>query len=113
MTAAFLSIAITTLSVTTISAAIGTVARARLRFGSSTTRSTQARTSRQFRRQATPVYRIPHSARRIGPQYRGALARARIVRAQTAYLAITTARRRQIVRAARLSGSSAGVTRAE
>lgn len=108
MTAGFLSIALITISVTTIMAAISEEARARL-----SSPTPRARPRPEPRRQATPVARIPHSARRIGPQYRAALARARIIRAQTAYLAITTARRRQVVRAARLSGSSAGVTGAE
>jgi hypothetical protein len=102
MTAAFLSIAITTLSVTTITAAVSACARARL--GSLTTRSIRARTRPEFRRQATRVARTPHSARLIRPQYLPALARARLLRAQTPYLAITTPRRRQIV-PARLSGS--------
>jgi hypothetical protein len=99
MTAAFLSIAIVTISVTTIMAVIGSVARKKL--GSPTAR---ARKRPEFRQQATRITGIPHSARRVHPQYLPALARARLLRAQTPYLAITTPRRRQIV-PARLSGS--------
>jgi hypothetical protein len=91
MTAAFLSIAIVTISVTTIMAVIGSVARKKL--GSPTAR---ARKRPEFRQQATRITGIPHSARRVHPQYLPALARARILRGRATYPGMTTRRRRDL-----------------
>lgn len=88
MTAAFVSIAITTLSVSVLTAAIGAVARARLK-----RRASRKRARPVFRRQATRVVGTRCSARRVHPQYLPILQRARIVRGRTAYLRDMTARR--------------------
>lgn len=95
MTSAFLSIAITTLSVTVITSGIEAVARWKFRRPVA-----RKRTRPEFRRQATRIAEIPGSSRRIQAQYLPELARARILRARTAYLGITTSRRRQVGRAA-------------
>ena len=94
MTAAFISIAITTLSVTVITTAIEAAARWKFRRPAA-----QKRTRPEFRRQATRITGIAGSSRRIQTQYLPELARARILRARMAYLGITTPRRRQIGRA--------------
>jgi len=89
MTAAFLSIVITTLSVTVLTAALGAVARMRVR-----RRITRKRVRPQHRRQATRVAGILYSDRRIHPEYLPGLARARILRAQAQRMALARSRRR-------------------
>ena len=89
MTAAFVSIAITTMSVSVLTTAVGAVARARLK-----RRTSRKRIRPEFRRQATRAVGIPCSARRVHPQYLRVLQRARIVRGRAQRLTMTTSRRR-------------------
>jgi hypothetical protein len=91
MTAAFLSIAIVTVSVTIIMAAVGAVARRKL----ATAPATPARTPRHFRQQATRVAGMPLSARRLHAQHLPTLQRARILRARTTCPEFTRSRRRE------------------
>ena len=93
MTAAFLSIVITTLSVSVLMAALDAVARWKFR-----RRASRKHIRPELRRQATRIAGLPHSSRRIQPQYLPELARAQIFRARTAYLGITAPRRRPIGR---------------
>jgi hypothetical protein len=91
MTAAFVSIVITTLSVSVLTAAVGAVARARLAL-----RKSRKRPRREFRRQATPLAGMPLAARRVHPQYLPVLQRARILRGRAAYARVRTARRHRM-----------------
>ena len=89
MTAAFVSIAITTLSVSVLTAAVGAVARARLK-----RRMSRKRPRREFRRQATQAVGISYAARRVHPQYLPVLQRARILRGRAQRIETVTSRRR-------------------
>src|SRR5579864_3017427 len=95
MTAAFLSIAITTVSVTVIMAALDMVAHLKFR-----RRVAPKRGRPEFRRQATWVVGHSPSPAQIPPQSLAALVRARILRARRAYRGMTVLRRREIRRAA-------------
>lgn len=92
MSAAFLSIAITTISVTTLMAGLDAIARAKL-----ARRVPSKRKRGEFRRQATPrVVGFPQAARRVPPQFLPALQRARMMRGRMAYLAVTAPQRRRL-----------------
>ena len=89
MTAAFLSIAITTLAVTLLTAAAGVVARAKSR------RQTGRKRPRpEFRGQATRVVGVPHSAKRAHPQRLPATSRTRTARGRTTYVVVAATQRR-------------------
>jgi hypothetical protein len=90
MTAGFVSIAITTVSVSVLVEVIGAVARLRLR-----RRTALPRARPQHRRHAPRVAGILYSGRRIHPEYLPALVRARIFRAQVHRVAVAMARRRR------------------
>ena len=90
MTAAFVSIAITTMSVSVITTAVGAVARAG--WGR---RKSRKRGRAEYRRQATRVVGVHCSARRVHPQYLPVLQRARILRGRAQRLVVGTARRRR------------------
>ncbi len=92
MTAAFLSIAITTVSVTVVMAGLDAVAHWKFR-----RRVLPKRARPEFRRQATRVVGISAVSQRSLP----ALLRARILRARRAYRGMTVLRRREMRRAAR------------
>ena len=92
MTAAFLSIAITTVSVTVIMAGLDAVAHWKFR-----RRVMPKRDRPEFRRQATRVVGISAASRRSLP----ALLRARILRARSVYRGITVLRRREMGRTSR------------
>ena len=96
MTAAFLSIAITTVSVTVIMAGLDAVAHWKFR-----RRVMPKRARPEFRRQATRVVGISAAAPRIQPWSLSAQVRARILRARSVYRGITVLRRREMGRASR------------
>jgi hypothetical protein len=90
MTAAFVTIVVTTVSVSVLMEVIGAVARWRLR-----RRTALARARPQHRGRERRVSGILYSGRRIHPEYLPALVRARIFRAQVHRVAVAMARRRR------------------
>jgi hypothetical protein len=102
MTAAFLSIAITTVSVTVVMAGLDAVAHWKFR-----RRVTPKRARPELRRQATRVVGISASSPLIQPWSLPARVRARILRARSAYRGITAFRRRAMGRASRPGSATA------
>ena len=94
MPEAMFAIAVITMTITTIAAAISATVRTDL--DRPIPSATPTVVSTRMRRQATRGSGTSRPVRLIGPQYLPALARARIFRLQTSHLTVTTPRRRQI-----------------